>query len=696
MALGRLIERLFVQVRADLSQLSGELAEGVTQTQRATQQMARQWETVSSSIENLTTDLQRGLITQGQYMAQLNRHASAVSRLGGTYREAQRQVHGYAASLRTAAAAAPPAFNARPVRSFGRSVGQARMQMMNLGYQINDVGMTLATGMNPLTVLIQQGSQILQIYAGQGGVRAAFSDISRMLVGIGKRLWPIAVLAAGFGILTREINKTTDVSVTFMDTVKAVFQVLGRKIMDVIGGPLQWLKEKFGEVLDFIAEWFPKVMNALIGGTRAAVRIVAATWDLLPDLFYDVWNTVRNTTLEFINGIVNLITQDLLQGILRGVDKIIQAFVFAFEAIKIIWDQLPAIMADAIGAAVNFVLNGVENMVNASIAGINKLIEGLNALMEFVGADKALELFGFSGRISPLDDADLSQWEMETGNALNNTAERLGAAAAETFNNSYLEGVLTVPPLDLSTHMGVGRNAWSELGRQISEIMQEELNTDFMGDFFDEVRIQAIENAMQRVAAGVQDVGAAAGQAAEEVNELMEQLENGLQTAADNLAQVFGNAFERLAETGKLTFSDFIKDMNRLIIRSTSELLQEELSNMFKKLATSRGGLGSILSNLFTGLFGGGLPGKARGGTVMPWQNFVAGEQGPELITQDGPAGARRVKTAGQTQAAMSRGGGTVIVNQYIQTPDVESFRRSQSQIAARANMFLARGRRNQ
>ncbi len=392
-----------------------------------------------------------------------------------------------------------------------------------------------------------------------------------------------------------------------------------------------------------------------------------------------------------------MVTQDLLQGILRGVDKIIQSFIFAFEAIKIIWSQLPAIMQDAISGAVNFVMEGVEKMVNASIDGINKLIAGLNALMEFVGADKALELFGFGGTINPLDSTDLSQWRMETGSALTDTAAQLGEAAASTFNREFLAGVVKVPEVDFSTSLGVGRNAWAELGRQISEIMNEEINTDFMGDFFDEIRIQAIEKAMARVAAGVEDVGGAASRAAEEVNKLMEQLEEGLTTAADNLAQVFGNAFERLAETGRFTFREFVQDMNQLIIRSTSELLQQELSNLFKQLATSQGGLGSLFSNVFAGLFGGGLSFNARGGTVMPWQDFVAGEEGPELVTQDGPSGARRVKTAGQTAAAMrGQGGSPIVVNQYISTPDVEGFRQSQGQLASRATMFLARGRRNQ
>lgn len=697
MALGRLIERLFVQVRADLSHLSGELAKGVGQTRTATQRMARQWETVSASIENMTTDLSKGLITQGQYLSQLNRHAAAVSKLGGSYREAQRQVHGYAASLRTAAAAAPVAMSPKPIRAFSRSVGQARMQMMNLGYQINDVGMTLATGMNPLTVMIQQGSQILQIYAGQGGVKTALGDIRKILVGIGKRLWPLAALAAGFGVLTREINKTTDVSVSFLDTLKAVFQILGRKIMAVVDGPLQWLKQKFGEVLDSIAVWFPKSMNFVIGAVLAGVRIIGATWDLLPDLWHDTWSLIKNFTLGFIQDIANLVTQTLLPAVVRGLQQILNTFRFTYEAVKIIWMQLPALMQDAIGGAVNAVVSGAEVMVNSAIRGINKLIEGLQALMDFVGADKALELFGFSGNINPLDEADLSEWRVQTGNSLNNTSAEIAKAAGTIFRDNWLEAAARIDPTDLSGQMDAYRNAYGELGRRINEIVTESMGTDFMGGLFEEVRIQAIENAMARIAAGVEDIGGAAASAAEEIKDMMDKLEGGLTTAADNLAEVFGNAFERLAETGKLTFRSFIQDMNRLIIKSTSQLLQQELSNLFRQLAISRGGLGSLFSNIFTGLFGGGLLGRARGGTVMPWQDFIAGEEGPELITQDGPSGARRVKTAGQTAAARgAQGGSPIIVNQYIQTPDVESFRQSQGQLASRANMFLARGRRNQ
>lgn len=589
--IGKLLERLFVEVRADLSQMSGELQQGVATTKAATQMMAKQWETVSGSIENLTTDLQKGVITQGQYMSQLNKHASLISKVGGTYREAQKQVHGYAASLRQAAVAAQPAFNTVPVRNFGRSVGQARMQMLNLGYQINDVGMTLATGMNPLTVLIQQGSQILQIYAGQGGVRAALSDIGRILVGLGTKLWPIAVIAGGFGLMTREINKTTDVTVGFGDTIKAVFQTL----YSYIQGPVT-------KSLDFLRS---------------------------------IWNT----TLDFI---VNLVKD-------RG-NRMVRIILISIELWKAAIKDVPGVFKGAFFTAGAYVMEALYKMG----AQIEKFMGGVASVMN--------DTFGTSFDTNPVYD-----W----------------VSSLEVARHT-LQG--------MADDVGQNSKAWAEFQAKASEIM----STDYMGKFFDDVKSQAIKNAMQQAADGAKELGSSARGAMEDVKELIEELEEGLSTAADNLSQVFGNAFERLADTGRLTFRDFIKDLNQLIIRSTSELLQQQLSTMFQNLATSRGGLGSVFANVFTSLFGGGLPGRARGGVEMPWRNFVAGEEGPKIVSQDGPAGARRVKTAGATRAEMARGGGNVTINQYISTPNVESFKQSQSQIASRAQMFLTRGRRNQ
>ncbi|UOF81697.1 prophage tail length tape measure protein [Caudoviricetes sp.] len=698
--IGRLIERLFVQVQADLSQLSGQLNQGVAQTQAATAKMAQSWSSVNTQVQSLHSQLQKGIITQSQYLSQMNRLASSATALAGSYRQAQQQVFGFAVAARQAAAAMPALVNPAPVQRFTRSLGQSRMQMMNLGYQLNDIGMTLSTGMNPMTVLIQQGSQIMQIYAGQGGVRAALGDIGNIIGALGKRLWPLAILAGGFGILQREINKTSGVAVSFGDTVSAVFQVLGRYIYPFIEGPLNDLMSGFNAVIDFIAEWFPKVMNGVIAAGIAMVKIIGATWDLLPRLWDDAWTAIKNTAIDAIEAIANFVTQDLVNNVLAGVNRIIQAFSFAYEGVKIIWSKLPDILKDAIGGAVNWVVDGAEKMVNVAIGGINKLIAGLQSLMDFVGADAALEFFGFSGQLKPLDPADLSTWRMETGSAMSDTAAELGALAGRVFNQNMMGEMASIDPLDLSGSKGASHNAFSELGRRIGEIVGQAFQgTDYMGQFFEDVKAQAIVNAQARVAAGMEDIGTAAGRAAEEVKTLMDMLDEKLTGAAESLAEVFGSAFERLAETGRFTFGDFVQDLNRLIIKSTSEILQQELANMFKSLALSKGGLGGLFSNLFTNLFGGfnAMGARARGGTEMPWRNFIAGEEGAELISQDGPSGARRVTTAGRTRHLLNGSGGAApVVNMYIQTPDVQSFQKSQSQLASRMGRFISSGRRNQ
>lgn len=700
--IGRLIERLFVQVRADMTDLSRDLQQGVTQTRQATGQMAMNWGQVSSQVELFTRKLVAGKITQAQYTSEMNRLSSVMKGVAGSYREAQKEVWGYAAAQKAASQQVVPAFDTKPVVRFNRSLGQSRMQMMNLGYQLNDIGMTLATGMNPMTVLIQQGSQILQIYAGQGGLRTALGDISKILMGIGKRVWPIAVLAAGFGMVQREINKTSKTAVTFMDTTKAIFQVLGGYIYKLIEGPLNDLTKAWNASLDFIAEWFPKIMNAVIGAVVGSVRTIGAVWNLLPSLWHDTWAQIKDIAIDFIEPIANFMLVTLPEAVLVGVNKMVQLMVFAFRAIGAVWDQFPAIMSDSIGGAVNFMIEGVEKMVNGAIQGINTLLKALQSVVDFIGADKALEFFGFSGTLPTIDEQDLSKWRMETGTAIADTTAAIGAEAARTFNENFVSGITLPSGIDLSGSRSAYRNAFQQLGSELDKIFSESMNFDYMGKFFDDVKTQAIENALARIAKGEKDVGKAAKEAAKEVKTLMEQLDEQLTTAADNLAAVFGNAFERLAETGRFTFSDFVKDLNQLIIKSTSELLQQELSNMFKSLATSQGGLGSLFSNLFTSLFGGGglgfgIPARASGGVEMPWRNFIAGEQGAELINQDGPGGARRIMSAGRTRNAMNGAGGSgPTVNMYVQTPDVQSFQKSQSQLASRMSMFMARGRRNQ
>ena len=87
---------------------------------------------------------------------------------------------------RTAALANIAALKGRTtaIGQMGGASKLASYQSRNLIYQLNDVGVSLASGMNPMMVFIQQGSQIAQTYAGQGGVNAALKQTAGLVLGV--------------------------------------------------------------------------------------------------------------------------------------------------------------------------------------------------------------------------------------------------------------------------------------------------------------------------------------------------------------------------------------------------------------------------------------------------------------------------------------------------------------------------------
>ncbi|SIR16239.1 TIGR02594 family protein [Rhizobium sp. RU35A] len=82
-------------------------------------------------------------------------------------------------------------------RALGDSDGTAQFRRQNLTYQAFDVGQSLAGGMPIGMVLAQQGPQIVQIYAGQGGVNAALKDLGSIASGAARLITPLTVSIAG-------------------------------------------------------------------------------------------------------------------------------------------------------------------------------------------------------------------------------------------------------------------------------------------------------------------------------------------------------------------------------------------------------------------------------------------------------------------------------------------------------------------
>lgn len=229
-----------------------------------------------------------------------------------------------------AAAEARAATEARALalaqQTLTRATALAAMQQRNLAFQLNDVFVSLASGMNPLMVFIQQGSQIGQIYGpGEGGVGRALSETGKMAVQLVTKLWPLAAAAALFSAgvagITHEINQNATRTVSWGDVALGVFQTIGDGLFSIVK-----------PAVDAVSGWFE-----------------------------DNWNTIVQLTKDMINNNV------------RG----FQSF---FATIGYLVNLLAPIFRIGAEAAAKAFLGPIQWMVDQTIGGINQIIDALNSV----------------------------------------------------------------------------------------------------------------------------------------------------------------------------------------------------------------------------------------------------------------------------------------------------------------------------
>jgi hypothetical protein len=192
----------------------------------------------------------------------------------------------------------------------------------------------------------------------------------------------------------------------------------------------------------------------------------------------------------------------------------------------------------------------------------------------------------------------------------------------------------------------------------------------------------------------------------------VEQANERLDKATQKTGETIEGEFSRIGETMEGTivdsldaiggrfdsFGDFFKgmlsDINRSLLQSALkdlgvtgkggmvEGLFSSIGGLFSGGGSS-GGFGGMLSSVGS-MFGGFF---ADGGRLSPGQFGIVGERGPELAFA-GNSPMRIMPDAGMSAAPI-----TITMN--IQTPDVRSFRQSQSQIAADMARSIERARRN-
>ncbi len=194
-----------------------------------------------------------------------------------------------------------------------------------------------------------------------------------------------------------------------------------------------------------------------------------------------------------------------------------------------------------------------------------------------------------------------------------------------------------------------------------------------------------VETLTEQVEALEQAMGQAAGMATAFEAELARMRETMLFTGREvgSLSSGIGGglrrAFDGLAFDG-MRLGDALKTVAQSIADTVYDIAMRPVQNAVGG-AIAQGLVGAITPFAKGGVVSGATAFPMRGGTGL------MGEAGPEAIMPlaRGPDGTLGLKGGGRAV--------TVVMN--IQTPDVEGFRRSQSQIAADAARALSRGQRN-
>jgi len=220
--------------------------------------------------------------------------ASAALRKARAALDAARSVEAEAAA--TAAATGAIKTNTAAQAANNAVMRQATAQRANLVFQLNDIFVSLASGMNPAMVAIQQGSQISTIY-GPGGLGKALSETGKIAVGLVTKFWPVALavgaVTAAVAGLTHEINRTGDgIEVTMGDTALAVLQTFGDYIYDFIK-----------PAIDGIAKWFNENWDTVTKVTADVVNWYARTWLGVVDRVVTAIGTIPDSiTVAFQTG----------------------------------------------------------------------------------------------------------------------------------------------------------------------------------------------------------------------------------------------------------------------------------------------------------------------------------------------------------------------------------------------------------
>jgi len=128
---------------------------------------------LQAAVAQLEKEFRKQNITGGKMRSELNKQASALSRLGGSYKKALSEVNTYASRLNKATDA--QVHQAQSMAMAKRGMNKFGMVSQQVGYQVGDFFVQIQSGTSALVAFGQQGTQLAGLLPGVAGAVVGIS-----------------------------------------------------------------------------------------------------------------------------------------------------------------------------------------------------------------------------------------------------------------------------------------------------------------------------------------------------------------------------------------------------------------------------------------------------------------------------------------------------------------------------------------
>jgi hypothetical protein len=576
---------------------------------------------------------------------------------------------------------------------------------------------------------------VLGVLLAQRAIGAAITAVRTLTLAIAANPFgAIAVAIIAVVALLSAFSDKINIGGGHLATLRDLAVAVWEEIRAALGTFIDFFRNNFGFIADFAKSIFSdvnlsvssvltfgaQVIDLLIGIWIGAYRAIVVAFNGLPDSFKDIFTRALNGAIALVE---------------TGVNKIIDALSSVTEFVG-----AGTIGKVALGRVENSAAGGAqrlgETVKEGFLSGFNQgAVKGaLDNVLSSADKIAKQRIADEQSRKGELDAAhnQLGQTGVTKPGALGGGANSNGPNFAELLTKMQREGeLLKLNNSEREIQQGV-LQVESQLKRQLTTderaLVEEQLRMNQtlsnQATLYDEIngpasdyssKVGTLNELLAQGRIGLEqynqklqdvrtsyldtqtDLASGLERAFLKINKNLGDAAKGIEGVVNNAFKNAEDALVNFVKTGKLDFKGMVDSILQDLIRLT--IRQGILAPIAGALGGALGGAAGGATGAGTGIGGmvasgmGKLFGFANGG------DFNVGGAGgvdSQLVAFRATPGEQVIvnKPNNDIQQKDSARGGQMI-NFYISTPNVESFKQSESQIAARASRLVGRGRRN-